>query len=258
MNEKMEQISKAVKELLFGKQAEEAEKKPHRQRYPLEEMLAALIQVHDIDWYGYAFSRDPIHRRFTDEQKRSWMEKAIICGREYANRVSREYESRDPKVIAEGMKMKVSYPELPEKTDRILFAEYRVPNRICIYMDAVNKAKRYLKRQEIRELLTEELDVGRLLLAHELFHNVEDKYRKEIFTQKEKARLWSIGPIHNDSPILALSEIAAMSFAKELTGIPYSPYVMDVFLMYGYSPEEASGLYEEMMEYAGKASAGSV
>ena len=27
---------------------------------------------------------------------------------------------------------------------------------------------------------------------------------------------------------------------------------MDVFLVYGYSPEEASGLYEEIMEYAGK------
>lgn len=255
MNEKMEQISKTVKEFLLGKQEDETALKPKRKRHPLEEMLEALIQIKDIDWYGYAFSRDPINGKFTEEQRKSWMEKAIICGREYANRVSREYESKDPKVIAEGMKMKVSYPELPEKTDRILFAEYRVPNRICIYMDAVNKAKRYLKRPEIRDLLTHELDVSKLLLAHELFHNVEDKHRKEIFTQREKARLWSLGPIHNDSPILALSEIAAMSFAKELTGIPYSPYVMDVFLMYGYSPEEASGLYEEMMEYVGMASA---
>lgn len=249
MNEKMKQVSKAVKEFLFEQEDETALKR-QRKRRPLEEMLEALIQIDDIDWYGYAFSRDPINGKFTDEQRRNWMEKAINCGREYANRVSRKYESKDPKVIAEGMKMKVSYPELPEKTDRILFAEYRVPNRICIYMDAVNKARRYLKRPEIRELLTHELDVSRLLLAHELFHNVEDKHRKEIFTQREKIRLWSLGPIHNDSPILALSEIAAMSFAKELTGIPYSPYVMDVFLMYGYSPEEASGLYEEMMEYA--------
>lgn len=59
-------------------------------------------------------------------------------------------------------------------------------------------------------------------------------------------------PIHNDSAVIALSEIAAMAFAGELTGLPYSPYVMDVFLVYGYSPEEASGLYEEMMELAGR------
>ena len=147
--------------------------------------------------------------------------------------------------------MKVSYPTYPEKTDRVLFAEYRVPDTICIYMDAVKKAKKFLEKPEIREILTEGLNISRLLLAHELFHNVEEKYKHEIYTKTEKIRLWSLGPVHNDSTIIALSEIAAMAFAKEITGIPYAPYVMDVFLVYGYSPEEASGLYEEMMEFAG-------
>ena len=81
---------------------------------------------------------------------------------------------------------------------------------------------------------------------------MEETYQREIYTQTEKIRLWSLGPLHNDSRIIALSEIAAMAFARELTGLPYAPYVMDVFLVYGYSPEEASGLYEEMMMYAGK------
>lgn len=104
----------------------------------------------------------------------------------------------------------------------------------------------------MREVLTEQLDIKSLLLAHELFHFVEEKYKKEIFTKQEKIRLWSLGPLHNDSTIIALSEVAAMAFAQAITGIPYSPYVMDVFLVYGYSPEEASGLYEEIMEYAGR------
>lgn len=56
----------------------------------------------------------------------------------------------------------------------------------------------------------------------------------------------------NRSGVSVLGEIAAMSFAKTLTGIPYSPYVMDAFLVYGYSPEAASGLYEEMMEKTGR------
>ena len=42
-----------------------------------------------------------------------------------------------------------------------------------------------------------------------------------------------------------------MSFAQELNHLPYFPYVMDVFLVYDYSAEEASGLYEEMMTLAG-------
>lgn len=74
--------------------------------------------------------------------------------------------------------------------------------------------------------------------------------KKEIFTQTETIRLWSVGPFHNDSTIIALSEIAAMAFAKEMTQISYAPYLMDVLLVYGYSPKEASGLYEEILSYA--------
>ena len=127
--------------------------------------------------------------------------------------------------------MKVSYPTYPEKADRVLFAEFREPDTIHIYMDAVKKAGKFLAKPEISEILTDKLDIANLLLAHELFHYVEEKHKKEIFTRTEKVRLWSLGPIHNDSAVIALSEIAAMAFAGELTGLPYSPYVMDVFLV---------------------------
>ncbi|MFR7889351.1 MAG: hypothetical protein ACLU4B_13015 [Bilophila wadsworthia] len=81
---------------------------------------------------------------------------------------------------------------------------------------------------------------------------MEEKYKKEIWTRTYKIELWAPKPLHNRSGVSVLGEIAAMSFAKALTGISYSPYVMDAFLVYGYSPEAASGLYEEMMEKTGR------
>ena len=220
-----------------------------REDYPLEVMLHSLAKIADADWYKYAFSRDPINRKFNDGQRRIWMENSITCGREYAEFIRKKYGFRDPKAIAEAMKMKVFYPELPEHADRVLFAEYRAPNRIYIYMDAVNRARKHLQKAEIKEILAGKTDVENVLLAHELFHNVEEKYKKEIYTRTEKIHLWSLGMIHYTSPIIALSEIAAMAFAKELTGIPYSPYIMDVLLMYDYSTEDACSLYEEMIGY---------
>ena len=220
-----------------------------RESYPLEVMLRSLAEIADADWYRYAFSRDPINRKFNDAQRRIWMEKSITCGREYAEQIRKEYGCNDPKAMAEAMKMKVFYPELPKNADRVLFAEYRAPDRIYIYMDAVNRAGKYLQRPEIKEILAGKTDVSSVLLAHELFHNVEEKYKKEIYTRTEKIQLWSLGVIHYTSPIIALSEIAAMAFAKELTGISYSPYIMDVLLMYDYSSEDACGLYEEILGY---------
>lgn len=58
--------------------------------------------------------------------------------------------------------------------------------------------------------------------------------------------------VKHSSTVMVLGEIAAMAFAKALTGIRFSPYVLDAFLVYGYSPEAASGLYEEMMEKSGR------
>lgn len=244
---------KPITEGLFGKQGTRHYERPHFPLRPLDRMLRDLADIPSVEWFKYVFSREPLNGKFTDEQRRAWMEHALDCGREYAHKVMDEYKSSDPEVIAKALGMNVSYPSYPEKTDRVMFAEFRVPDKICIYMDAVRKAKKFLERPEIREILTDKLNVSGLLLSHELFHHVEEKYKHEIYTKTEKIRLWSVGPLHNDSTIIALSEIAAMAFAQEITGIPYAPYVMDVFLVYGYSPEEASGLYEEMMEYAGLA-----
>ena len=58
-------------------------------------------------------------------------------------------------------------------------------------------------------------------------------------------------PVSNKSKILCLSEMAAMAFAKRMTGISCSPYVLDVLLMYCYNEEAAIALYEEILEAAG-------
>lgn len=256
---KKEEFQKALKPItdgLFGKHVTKRYERPHFPLRPLERMLLDLAAIPAVEWDRYVFSREPLNGKFNDAQRRGWMEQALACGQEYAGKVMKEYGSSDPEHLAKAMGMKVSYPTYPEKTDRVLFAEYRVPDTICIYMDAVKKAKKFLEQPGIRDVLTERLDIAGLLLAHELFHYVEEVYKDEIYTKTEKIRLWSLGPVHNDSAVIALSEIAAMAFAREITGIPYAPYLMDVFLVYGYSPEEASGLYEEMMEFAGLAPCG--
>lgn len=254
--EKLHEAIKPIAKGLFGKQGAPTYERPHFLIRPLERMLRDLTEIPDEEWFGYVFSREPLNGKFNDDQRRRWIREAMACGKEYAARVCKEYNATDPKVLAGALGMDVDYPTYPEKADRVLFAEFRVPNKIHIYMDAVNRAAKYMEEPQVRELLTDRLDIPRLLLSHELFHFVEEKYRHEIYTKTEKIRLWSVGPLHNDSNIIALSEIAAMAFAQALTGIPYSPYVMDVFLVYGYSPEEASGLYEEMMEFAGRTPCG--
>lgn len=223
--------------------------RPEFQQYPLTEMLSRLLAIADVDWYHYAFSREPLNGRFSDEQRRCWMEESLACGKEYARRLTREYQTNDPKTLARKLNIKVHYPTYPEKTDRVLFGEYKEPGNVFIYMDAVNKANELLKDGAVRGLLTNKFKAADVLLAHEIFHHAERLFKSEIYTMTTKIRLWSLGPLHNDSLIYALGEIAAMGFAKELMGLSWLPFLMDVLLVYGYSKNEAYGLYEEMISY---------
>lgn len=250
--EDFQTILKPVTVGFFGKPGGQGEECSHFNVHPLGEMLADLADIRPEEWYGYAFSREPLNGKFQNEQRRVWMEKGLACGREYAKKICDMYRTKDPRELAKAMGMDLSFLEFPEKMDRVLFAEFCVPNKICIYMDAVRKAEKLFESPGVAAVLTRELDVSGLILSHELFHWVEEQYHKDIFTRTEKIRLWSLGFLHNDSNIIALGEIGAMGFAQEIAGISYSPYLMDIFLVYGYSPKEASGLYEEMMELAGR------
>ncbi len=250
--EEFKRLMKPIADGLFGKQQGPRYEKPHYTVRPLNEMLKELAKVETVDYYRYAFSRDPINGKFTDEQRKSWAKEAVKCGKEYAQKIRQQYSTSEIQTIAKKLGLDVRYPDFPNKTDRVLFAEFHEPNIVEIYMDAMKKADKFLKDESISAIMKGHTKVSKIILAHEVFHYVEEKYSKEIFTQTEKTRLWSIGPVHNDSKVIAISEIAAMAFAEEINELAFSPYILDVLMVYGYDPEEASGLYEEICGYFDK------
>lgn len=225
-----------------------------RPKFPkrdLARMLEDLTQISSEEWGIYAFSRDPLGAKFQNEERKALAEQAIACGRTYAKRAAAEYDTASPLQILQKLGIKTEFVDMPSNTDRVLFAEFLEPDEVFVYLDAVDKGKELLS-EEVRRVLTVQLDLRQTLLAHELFHVLEIRDKKEIFTQTYRYPLWKIGPLKSTSRVLALGEIAAMAFAQELCGLPYSVYVIDVLLLYGYSDNEASGLYEEMMNCTGR------
>ena len=91
-------------------------------------------------------------------------------------------------------------------------------------MDSAGRAQELIRRERLEGLLGKQA-VEDVLLAHELFHVTEYRKKDTIYTR--------------------------MEFALRLTGIPYTPYVLDVLLMYGYDKEAATALYEEIAAFAG-------
>ena len=85
-----EEFQKALKPItdgLFGKQGTKRYERPHFPLRPLDRMLGDLAAIEPVEWFRYVFSREPLNGKFTDEQRRSWMEQALDCGQEYARKV---------------------------------------------------------------------------------------------------------------------------------------------------------------------------
>lgn len=217
--------------------------RPKYREVPLEEMVQTLEQVPEEVWGRYAFAREPLEGKFTEEQKSEYIRKANVCGRQWAERIANLYCTRDPHLLARQMGLHIKTPNVPTGGGVVLFAQYVQPDEITIFMDCVEKAAQLQKKCGCA--LLEKETLTKILLAHELFHAVEELHEKEIYTHTEKVELWR-KPFSNRSAIVCLSEIAAMAFAAELLGLTVSPYMLDVLLVYVYDQNTAWGLYDEI------------
>ena len=131
----------------------------------------------------------------------------------------------------------------------IMFACYNSPNKITIFNSNVIKVEKLINEENLQDVLGY-VDVEKVLIAHELFHHIEEN-DKDIFTRREKITLWKIGNYEYKSHMVALGEIAAMAFAKEMLGLSYNPYVFDVIMLYPHARENADKLYKEIMDFKG-------
>lgn len=231
---------------MFGnRQKTETEQK----MYSLKRMVTELAGLNEDQWGGYAFYHEPLERKFSEEQKKEYTRKACLCGRQEADELRSKYPGQSLKEIVSACGFRLETPDVPVGGGHVIFAQYTEPDEIKIYMDCVKKAEELIGQQGLERFFSRR-EVENLLLAHELFHGIEYKKRDQIYTRTEKIELWR-KPFSNKSRILCLSEMAAMAFAARMVQTSFSPYVLDVFLMYSYNREAACALYEEIMEAAG-------
>ena len=222
--------------------------------YAVREMAEQLLALTDEQFGRYAFLHEPLEGKFDDAQKAVYIRKANACGRETALRELTDIPkgcstAERLEMLAKRYGVSVGDAGVPTGGGHVLFAQFEEPNRITIFSDCLDRLNTLVEDEKLLDLF-EAVDFRSVLLAHELFHAVEHAHKDRIYTQTEKVELWK-KPFSNKSRILALSEIAAMSFTKAACQIPFSPYALDVLLLVSYNREAACALYEEILTAAG-------
>ena len=138
---------------IFGKQRTVLYKRPDFERRNLDDMLKELAKIPLLQWDRYVFSREPLDGRISASQRQVYMQKAWDCGVEWADKSKIKYGNLSAEKLANALGMKVEYVSMPENTDRVLFAEFREPNHIRVYMDAINRVEEFLNSDSIKDII---------------------------------------------------------------------------------------------------------
>lgn len=208
----------------------------------------------EASWETYVFSREPLVHKLTKKQRHEFYEKSAACGVQAAK------ELRDRVGVSSiweyAIHCGVSPCELPlESADScVVFARFRQPNEITIYTDNAVRTDAIFDAAGLRGIAGH-FETKHVLLAHEIYHFLENT-NPDIYTLQKHLTLWKLGPYAHKSSIRSLGEIGAMAFAKELCGLSFNPYVLDVMMLFSANPQQAERVYSSIL--AGTPSEGEI
>lgn len=216
--------------------------------------LKELMKIPDQFWGEYAFWREPLKNKITADQRSEFIRKSITCGRDEADCIKKTYDPAGPSGVSERnsgadlpdlcreFRLKITYDNSENGGCHIIFAQFVEPDEITLSTEALQRMDEKFSFRDICGRTLEEI-----LLAHEIFHYIESQKARTIYTRNEKIQLWR-KPFSNRSEIAALSEIAGMAFACELLDLDFSPFALDIIMLYLYDEKAAAELYERVIK----------
>lgn len=215
----------------------------------ISEKIDFLVSISDKEWGEYAFSRDQLNNKISYELKQKMIEKANLCGKEQALKIKRRYHNLSVKEIAEKMNLKIMHKDSNGTDNYIMFACYNSPDKVTLFMKNITLVEQFIKENQLGKWL-DNVDIESMLLSHEMFHHIEGN-EPNIYTRTEKVNLWKIGFFQYKSKLIALGEIAAMAFTKELLSLSYNPYVFDIIMLYPHDIKKTDELFDEVKTLKG-------
>lgn len=198
----------------------------------------------DLKWGLYAFEQDVVWKsKLTKVEKQHIINEAIICGYNWAEHVKKTHGDHTVTELADRYHLKVESDASGQMTNRIAYAIYTPPRTITLMTEPIAKVRQLLNAYS----LFSTTHLPDIILAHELFHHIESN-EKDIYTQAKQVTLWRFLFYKHRSQIRATSEIAAMSFSKQMNGLDFSPFVLDFLLIYAYNPLRAGEMYQQLIQ----------
>lgn len=211
-------------------------------------MFGYLAGLPDTVWHEYLWSKDRLYHKINHEMQKRVSQAAVMAGIKAAEKITAEYTGVSAKDLIEtwgGKVEKVPYNPFGHIRP-YLFAEFTEPDKIVIYEEYLSKMQRFIDKVKSGGL-TAAFSAEQIILAHEFFHLLD--YKDKLTKAIDGMELVKFGKISLRSRAAAPSEIAAMAFARELSGISFHPCILDILIVYGDDPARGNRMLNELLAW---------
>lgn len=212
----------------------------------LEGVYAARRYPDEVFW-RYAMQREKLWNSLPPAEQASVIRGAASCGRQYAARRRARLSGGRVRNFCQKLGIRISDYESPESDTREVFALFEPPGTIWLRPELIDEVERSIQRHQLQEILGT-FSLEDVMLAHEVFHYLEHRYRKTIYTKITKPAAMFVGPIRVHKRLDMLSEVGAMAFAKELLGLSWNPFLLDSVILAERSSGSSLAILSQLRE----------
>ena len=208
--------------------------------------VSELLQLTDEDWARYAFLSEPLVNRISLEKRNQYSQETTLDAIRLAQDIRRQFGNVSTEQLLRHLNINYVVKSAQDGGGFSMFACFEEPNTITVFRDNADATDKLIDENGLRESLGNIRTVD-VLIAHELYHFLEFT-RGDVYSVQQRMKVWQVGPFKNISRIKCLGEIGAMSFARELLGLTYSPNIFNVMMLYAQNPVSAERLFTRILE----------
>ncbi|WP_313583434.1 hypothetical protein [Lacrimispora sp.] len=196
-----------------------------------------LADIPDRVWLEYLWSHDRLCHRIEPELREQSAQAAAWIGISASRRIIAGHSAVSIKNLIEaaGCRIEKVQNDPLKQLRPYLFAEFEEPDRITVYEERVSNVQQLLDNLGVfsdNTLISSYNSslAEQIILAHEFFHFLD--YEGNLTDGISRIKITVFGKLKLHVRVSALSEIAAMAFARDLLALNVHPCILDLLLVH--------------------------
>lgn len=197
--------------------------------------IEKLVHKKDEDFYITMLNKDVTACKFDLAKKLEVIEKTIDVTNQFKRVLVKRFGEGKPSYYVQRLGLEIRYINEKDTFTYNFIGQYDTKKKfITLNMYVINKINEFIRERRLTDLVKVDY-VSEVVLAHELFHHMQELYPDTYIEQKNFEQK-ILGLFKIKTKLVVLEEIGAVSFSKTLSNLEFNPLIYNK--IYGLSKQK--------------------